>query len=363
MKVLALVTDAYGGDGGIARFNRDLLGAIAAMPEVERVDVLCRHAARHEEALPAKVRQASARGGRLGYAIRALARGAFGPRYDVVLCGHLNLGPVADAVARLQRIPLWVQLYGIEAWQRPGWLRARALRHARLVTVISRYTRARFLEWCGVPSDRVRVLPCTVDPRFTPGPRPLALARRLGVEGRQVALTVARISRGDRYKGHDTVIEALRHLAGRIPDLHYVVAGDGDDRGRLEQLARQHGLEQRVHFAGQVGDSELPDYYRLADVFVMPSAKEGFGIVFLEAAATGLPVVGGNADGSVDPLADGAIGATVPPADPRALAGAIEDALAAARPDAARGSRFALSAFRGHAQALLATLRKGSAPA
>jgi phosphatidylinositol alpha-1,6-mannosyltransferase len=278
----------------------------------------------------------------------------------VVLCAHLHLAPVAEAIARLQGIPLWIQVYGIEAWQRPGPLRARAMRRAQLVTAISRYTRARFLEWADVPAHRVRVLPCTVDERFTPGPRPEPLARKLGVAGRRVILTVARITRGDRYKGHDTVIAALKHLEPRMPDLAYVIAGDGDDRPRLEQLARDCGVADRVHFAGQVGDSELLDYYRLADVFVMPSAKEGFGIVFLEAAAAGLPVIAGSKDGSADPLADGAIGAMVAPGDAAAVADAIERALAAPRPDPQRGKRFAAEAFRRHAQEMLQVHASGA---
>lgn len=353
MKVLALVTDAFGADGGIARFNRDLLTALAAMPEVERVEVLCRHVPRYPEPVPQKVLQASVGGGRAGYTMRALTRAAAGSRYDIVFCGHLHLAPVAEWAARLRRVPLWVQLYGIEAWQRPGRTRSGAMRRAQLVTSISRYTRARFLEWADAAPECVRVLPCTVDDRFSPGPKSTALAERLGVRGRRVLLTVARIDRRERYKGHDQVLAALKTLASRAPDLDYVIAGDGDDRSRLEQLAQRLGIADRVRFAGQVSDRELLDYYRLADVFVMPSAKEGFGIAFLEAAAAGVPVIAGNQDGSVDPLADGAIGTLIPPADETALVRAIEGALAAPRPDPRRAARFQAEAFRRHACDLL----------
>ncbi len=354
MRCLALMTDAFGGDGGIARFSRDLLGAIAAMPEVERVDVLCRHAPRRDEPLPEKVTQVAVAGGRLGYALRALARGATG-RYDVVLCGHLHLAPVASVVARMRGIPLWVQLYGIEAWQRPGPLRAWAIRDAALITAISRYTRARFLEWANVALDRARILPCTVDGGYAPGPKPTALAERIGVRGRRVMLTVSRIDRGDCYKGHDKVLRALKALAGSRPDLDYVIAGDGDDRGRLEELARELGVAHRVHFVGQVSDSELIDYYRLADVFIMPSAKEGFGIVFLEAQACGLPVIGGAGDGTRDPLADGQLGALVDPDRDSELREAIETALDTPRGVAAT-ARFDGTHFRQHVRGLAALL-------
>jgi len=353
VRILALVTDAFGGAGGIARFNRDVLAAMAVTPAVQQVDVLCRHAPQRPEPLPAKISQASAAGGRAGYALRATARALGSKRYDLVFCSHLHLAPVAATAAALQRAPFWVQLHGIESWQRPGPVRARAMEHAALVTAISRYTRGKFLEWARVEPERVRVLPGTVDERFTPGPRPATLAERLGVTGRRVLLTVSRIDRGDRYKGHDTVIAALARLADRMPDLHYVVVGNGDDRGRLEQVARQLGIAARVHFAGRVSDSELIDYYRLADVFVMPSAKEGFGIVFLEAAACGLPVIGGDRDGCADPLADGAIGALVPPGDDGALAAAIERALAQPRSGARPAQRFPRAGFERHAAMLI----------
>jgi phosphatidyl-myo-inositol dimannoside synthase len=356
MKILALVTDAFGGEGGIARFNRDLLGAIAAASTVEQVDVLCRHAPHRQEPLPAKLAQTHAAGGRTGYALRAVVRAAGAKRYDIVFCSHLNLAPVAIVAARLQRAPLWLQLHGIEAWQRPGPLRRRAAEQATLVTSISRYTRSRFLEWAVLEPSRVRVLPGTVDARFTPGPRPEALAARLGVRGKRVLLTVSRIDTGDRYKGHDTVIGALAQLAARVSDLDYVIVGDGDDRGRLEQLARQLGLAGRVHFAGRVSDSELIDYYRLADVFVMPSAKEGFGLVFLEAAATGLPVIGGDRDGGADALADGVLGTMVAPGDERATAAAIEAALTVPRSPGNQMQRFGHEAFGRHAASLVQSL-------
>lgn len=356
MRILALVTDAFGGDGGIARFNRDVLGAIAATPAVEHVDVLCRHAPQRAEPLPPKLAQAHAARGRVGYTLRAVFGAAGAGHYDIVFCSHLHLAPVAVAAARLQRAPLWLQLHGIESWQRPGPLRRRAAEQAALVTSISRYTRRRFLEWALVDPARVRVLPGTVDARFTPGPRPEALAQRLGVGGKRVLLTVSRIDSGDRYKGHDTVIAALAQLAPRLPDLDYVIVGDGDDRGRLEQLARQLGVAGRVHFAGRVSDSELIDYYRLADVFVMPSAKEGFGLVFLEAAATGLPVIGGDQDGSADALADGAFGTMVAPGNDQALAAAIEAALRSPRDGADRVQRFGPDAFGRHAAMLVQSL-------
>ena len=117
-------------------------------------------------------------------------------------------------------------------------------------------------------------------------------------------LTVSRLAASERYKGHDRVISVLPRVLERSPDVAYLVVGDGDDRQRLEEMAQKAGVAHAMRFAGHVPHQELPDYFRLADVFVMPSTGEGFGIVFLEAAASGLPVIGGNRDGSVDALAE-----------------------------------------------------------
>jgi glycosyltransferase involved in cell wall biosynthesis len=137
-----------------------------------------------------------------------------------------------------------------------------------------------------------------------------------------------------------------------------VVVGDGDDRQRLEQLAQSTGVAHAVQFAGHVLPSELPDYFRLADVFVMPSTGEGFGIAFLEAAAAGLPVIGGNRDGSVDALAEGAIGTLIDPEDTLQIVDAISNALKS-RAQGAKSAvvaRFDVQNFNRHVDDLVRSL-------
>ena len=112
-----------------------------------------------------------------------------------------------------------------------------------------------------------------------------------------------------------------------MPNAIYLIAGAGDDKRRLEHLAAERGLAGRVVFTGHVPADELPSYYALADVFAMPSTGEGFGIVFLEAAACGLPVIAGNADGSVDALGEGQIGCLVDPLSHEQVTAALIRAL------------------------------------
>ena len=102
-----------------------------------------------------------------------------------------------------------------------------------------------------------------------------------------------------------------------IPNIAYLIVGDGDDRQRLEAKARSRGIDDRVVFAGFIPEAEKADHYRLADAFVMPGRGEGFGFVFLEALACGIPVVGSRLDGSREALAPGGVGDPGGPGSPR----------------------------------------------
>lgn len=216
--------------------------------------------------------------------------------------------PLAAMIARWHGVPLWLQIHGIEAWSRPKDAVARAVAQVDFVTSVSRHTRRRFLEWASVEPRFVRVLPNTVHPRYRPDDRRRARARLNLDDGDRVLLTVGRMAASERYKGHDRVLDCL---AGRGPErgeVRYLVAGVGDDSQRVQSRTKELGLSSVVRFLGRVPDDELPDVYRAADLFVMPSTGEGFGIVFLEAMACGTPALGLDGDGSNDPLMDGRLG-------------------------------------------------------
>jgi phosphatidylinositol alpha-1,6-mannosyltransferase len=139
-------------------------------------------------------------------------------------------------------------------------------------------------------------------------------------------MTVARLRSSDIYKGVDVTIQALPQIAKTFPNVKYLVIGRGDDRSRLAKLADDLGVTERVIFAGFVPTENLAAHYQLADAYVMPS-QEGFGIVYLEALACGVPVLAGDADGSADPLQDGKLGWRVPHRDSAAVAVACVEML------------------------------------
>jgi phosphatidylinositol alpha-1,6-mannosyltransferase len=151
----------------------------------------------------------------------------------------------------------------------------------------------------------------------------------LDLADRDVLLTVSRLA---PRKGHDVVIRALPTIVDAHPDTVYLIAGDGGQRASLEALAKRVGVAEHVVFLGYVPDADLPDLYATADLFVMPNRKEGssvegFGIVFLEANATGTPVIGGNSGGVPDAVADGVSGRLVDPASVEDVAGRVVELL------------------------------------
>lgn len=307
--VLALVTDAYGGYGGIAQYNRDLIRALAAQPGVMRVEVLPRVGNGPMEPVQDKVHQYAAIQVRSAYAVRALGL-AMKLKPDIIFNGHIYHSTLSHLAARLAGARLVSQVHGTEVWGDVApWLR-RSLKVSDLVLAVSRDTRARFLSKVDIAPERVAVLNNTVGPEFTPGDRKAARAR-FGLGEEFAVLTVARLDGRDGYKGHDRVICLMPSIRAKGVEAVYLIAGVGEDRARLEQLADGCGVRGSVRFLGKVPQSDLPDLYRAADLFALPSTGEGFGITFLEAMACGTPCIGLALGGAPDALGDGELGACV----------------------------------------------------
>ncbi len=186
-----------------------------------------------------------------------------------------------------------------------------------------------------LPNERVSVVHPGTDPeRFRPD-APGAATWRARLGGGPIVLSVSRLM---PRKGVDTVLEGLSRVAARHPAMRYVVAGTGPEAERLRRLAADRGVREWVTFIGAVPDDELPALYAAADVFVLPTREEpaqqeveGFGIVFCEASAAGVPVVGGRSGGVAEAVRDGETGLLVAPGN----AGATADALDRLLSDAA----------------------------
>ena len=250
----------------------------------------------------------------LSFAYRLISRNLRQPA-DLIISTHLNFTVAGWLLKQLKGIPYWTVAHGIEAWGIKSWPLKLALRQADCILAVSHYTRDRLIREQNLNPNKVVVLPNTFDAsRFKPGPKPEYLLKKHRISHDQpVLLTVSRLAEQERYKGYDQVLKALPDIQKAIPNIHYVLVGKGPDRSRIEYLIEQLGLKSCVTLAGFIPDKQLGDYYNLCDVFAMPSKREGFGIVYLEAMASGKPVLGGNRDGAVDALCHGELGVLVDP--------------------------------------------------
>lgn len=220
-------------------------------------------------------------------------------------------------------------VHGIEAWNPTKYKIANQLASkVDSVISVSQVTAARFASWSAFERSRMYILPNCVDlDRFTAQPPDPVLAQRYGIASNRVIMTVGRLVSHERAKGFDEVILAMPRLLVQFPNLRYLIVGEGADRARLTALAKHLGISDHVIFTGKIPESEKVAHYNLADAYVMPSTGEGFGIVLIEAAACGLPVIGSVADGSQEALLGGRLGRLVDPADTDALVQAITNVL------------------------------------
>ncbi len=195
-----------------------------------------------------------------------------------------------------------------------------AFNSAARVVANSDYT-AGLLKDFGVPAEKIVRIPPGIQPQQwtaeVSSQRVEQLRQQHQLGNHPIILTVGRLN---ERKGHDTVIQAMPAILSEVPDAIYLIVGDGLERENLQALSQKMGLEKAVVFAGEVPDEDLPAYYQLATVFTMISRQppgshevEGFGIVYLEANACGLPVVAGRSGGVPDAVVDGETGFLVDP--------------------------------------------------
>jgi phosphatidyl-myo-inositol dimannoside synthase len=239
-------------------------------------------------------------------------------RPDAVLAGHIVVSPAAWAIATLLRIPMVQYLHAKELGTKPGLARF-AVSRAHATIAVSRHTEQLAYNVGADPARVHRISPGVDLPDAAPTDR---------TDRAPIVVTIARME--DRHKGHDVMVRSMSLIRSKVPDVHWVVIGDGPLRPSVERLVAAHGLEQNVTFTGAVPDAERDEWLNRARIFAMPSrlpggrvGGEGFGIVYMEASARGLPVVGGNVGGALDAVVDEQTGLLVDPTDHVAVAEAI----------------------------------------
>jgi len=332
--ILLLTLDTFSRTGGIQRFNRCLQLALCGYTK-ERGEKFT-HLSLVDNDAENDPRYGtgdhfSFRG--FGYQKLAFFRAAIATasKTDTIIFGHINL-------AQLALLPVFggrrclLMAHGYEVWEKLPFLQKKGLRRMDKVLAVSRFTTQKLETVHQFPASRIVYLPNTLDPFFaeTPLLPPQEWNRnwRINPQGNYL-LTVARLTYTEKAKGYDEVIRALPALSQKFPGIAYILAGKSDDAEytRIRKLAEGLGVGDRLLMPGFVPEKWLPSLYHLAKVFVLPSTKEGFGIVFLEAAWCGCPVVAYQSGGAPEALLNGKLGILVPPGNPENLYHALSNCL------------------------------------
>ena len=321
-RILVIVSNVYA-DGGIQRFNRTFVSACDRLGL--RCDVLSlrdseESRARWQPPQSANVELFGHDKARFALAVAAkILRGG----YDFIVVGHINLLTLVAGITKLRKSARVILIaHGIEVWSGIAGLRRRALRAVDLVLCVSRYTRETMQQQAPELADaRFSIFPNALSESWTEQFATVGFSRPKSLPPRYL-LSVTRLDQADRYKGIIAVLETLGMLEDST--LHYVIAGIGDDMQFLKQAAERCNVAHRVHFTGRVSDAELASLYRFCVAFVLPSGKEGFGIVYLEAMYFGACVIAAREKGVVDVVRHNETGLLISYGDTVALKQSID---------------------------------------
>jgi phosphatidylinositol alpha-1,6-mannosyltransferase len=305
--ILSLQTNSFGSYGGIPTYNRLVCRVLSGFDSSNRVLVAMddQEDVNLAAAAHPNVQLSGFGGSRIRFVIVALQIVARN-QVEVLLASHLNYAPVCWLLKLVRpRMKYGITIHGCEAWERIPLVRRWALQRADFILSVSEYTRQQAVKINGLKEERIFVLANALDwTADNAAASPESHALPPGIK----LLSVGRLDATEQRKGFDTVIEALPAIAREVPSVQYIIIGSGTDLDRHKQLARDLGVYERVHFLGNVDEETLRHSYESCDVFVMPSAQEGFGIVYLEAMQYGKPVLAAKCGGSPEVVADGVTG-------------------------------------------------------
>ncbi len=327
-KTAFIYLTAFSRTGGIEQFNKNILAAV----NCNGVDAFSIYDDAPNEKYFNKKNFQGFNGNKLACLWTIFKRAN---QYQTILIGHINLAPFIFLVKLFHpAVKLVLFAHGIEVWKPLTGIKRWLLKKTHSIFAVSHFTKSSLLaNNPSIDAHKINILPNALDPFFAyPNNfnKPHYLLERYGLKSTdKILLTIARLSSEEQYKGYDQVIKILHELKESDATINYLLVGKADavELNRIKHLVEAKGLGKRVILAGFVSEAELVDHYLLADIFILPSTGEGFGIVLIEALACGLQVIAGNKDGSVDALLNGSLGTLVDPNNSDEIKKAIEFAL------------------------------------
>jgi phosphatidyl-myo-inositol dimannoside synthase len=332
-RVHFLVLASFSSTGGIEKFNRAFMKAFVMNESKSKLSFTASgmYDTGNDEAYISAGQFDACGGNRLLFVVKNFFKSF---QADELILGHMNLALMGVLYKLFQPSKqLTIICHGIEVFEPVSGLKKKLLQKANRVLAVSNYTKDQLINLQKIDASKINVFPNTLDPFFsltTFFQKPVYLQERYHIAPNQKTLfTLTRLNSEEGYKGYDKVIRCIPALKNAGYDVKYIIGGKADakEQQSVEQLIASLELQQHVVLAGYIPDSEVSDHYLMADVFVMPSKGEGFGIVFLEAMACGLPVIAGNKDGSTEALQFGKLGTLVNPDSEKELQTALQSVL------------------------------------
>lgn len=335
-KILFLTLHVFGATGGIEKVCRIAAKSLYEMSfsEMLKVKLMSMHDTQEQgdenRFFPTESFHGFG-GSRMRFISSAVKEGA---ESDIVILSHINLLLAGWLIKKISpRTKVVMFAHGIEVWRNLQRHQLMMIASCDRIFAVSNYTAEIVSKIKGIKPGKTYVLNNCLDPflpQKTRGIKNAELRHRYDLkETDQVLFTLTRLSSKERYKGYDKVIEAMMKINQDFPNLKYLIAGsyDATEKSFLNEMISKYELDGKVKLAGFIPEEELIDHFKMADLYVMPSMKEGFGIVFIEAMFYGLPVIAGNKDGSTDALLNGELGKLVDPLNTSEIANAVSEIL------------------------------------
>ena len=341
-KILFLTLDAFSNIGGIQTVCKNIafsLNSIAKKSrKLEFMNLSVYDEAADEKYIDTKEFHGF-NGNRLSFLLHAFKRGISS---QIILISHVNLLGVALIIKLFNRRSRIVMLaHGTEIWRPIYKWKKYFLNLAVDIWSVSLHTRQMLISNHKIKAEKINILNGCLEPFYKVVQSLSKPERLLSLHGlslsQPILLSVCRISTHDQNKGYDLTLNALPKILMEFPDLHYFMIGhiEQSEFTRINLLIDKLGIIKHVTILGQVPETDLGSYYLLADVFVLPSIKEGFGLVFIEAASFGCIVISSDEDGSKEALAYGGLGVAVSP-DAASVALQVAESLRTPRSPIAR---------------------------
>jgi glycosyltransferase involved in cell wall biosynthesis len=246
-----------------------------------------------------------------------------GLKSDVIILSHVNLSIIGLIIKTLKpktKVIIWT--HGIEIWRALSFIQKKLLLQADQVIAVSEFTKSVMIKTHQLKAEKIKVILNCLDPLFESiDLNSINYTEPVSVVNTPYFMMLSRLKATEKLKNYDIIIKLMAELKQEGHSISYVIAGkyDLEEYKRIKNLAIHYDVKNEIIIPGFIANQEIKDYYANALAFVMPSVKEGFGLVYIEAQANGLKVICGDQDGSRETLTHALAGYAINPANENEL--------------------------------------------